>query len=181
MSRDSIITATRYRNLAIARDLEVFSVEPEDAAARAHLAGESGDQGKCGSRMEDDVVIQGGVLRTDLRHSYHLSKMTGMDVYLKMELNQVTVARIDRSLMDYCTADGLVQRARCSLRSHESDGRAEDEWSELTATRSPHASLVQVFAASAGNHALAMAYHGGLLGVKVTVCMPRCDRDARGS
>ena len=32
---------------------------------------------------------------------------------------------------------------------------------------------VGVIAASAGNHALAMAYHGQLLGVNVTVVMPK--------
>src|SRR5437773_7605023 len=30
-----------------------------------------------------------------------------------------------------------------------------------------------VIAASAGNHALALAYHGQLLGIPVTVCMPK--------
>lgn len=38
---------------------------------------------------------------------------------------------------------------------------------------SPEARARGVIAASAGNHALALAYHGQLLGIKVTVVMPR--------
>lgn len=39
-------------------------------------------------------------------------------------------------------------------------------------TLSPHERAAGVVAASAGNHALGLAYHGGLLGIKVTVVMP---------
>merc|ERR1719270_743877 len=36
----------------------------------------------------------------------------------------------------------------------------------------PEQKKAGVIAASAGNHALALAYHGGLLNIPVTVCMP---------
>ena len=37
---------------------------------------------------------------------------------------------------------------------------------------SPEAKKLGVVAASAGNHALALAYHGAKLGIPVTVVMP---------
>ncbi|VDO39397.1 unnamed protein product [Haemonchus placei] len=75
--------------------------------------------------------FQGGVIRTDCRYSRHLSKMTGCEVYLKME----TLTHFDAS------AFGVKIR-----------------W---------------VFAASAGNHAQAIAIHGKRLGIKANVVMPR--------
>ncbi|XGW01585.1 hypothetical protein V3C99_014034 [Haemonchus contortus] len=83
------------------------------------------------------------VIRTDCRYSRHLSKMTGCEVYLKMEVNQDTGSFKER---------GGRYALMCLTEDEKKNG---------------------VFAASAGNHAQAIAIHGKRLGIKANVVMPR--------
>lgn len=71
-----------------------------------------------------------------------LSEMTGMEIYFKKEFLQYTGSFKERG-------------ARYTLMMLE-----------------PHQKKLGVIAASAGNHALALAYHGKDLGIPVTVVMP---------
>ena len=90
------------------------------------------------------VAIRGGVRRTDCTKSYFLSELIGANVYLKPEFQQFTGSFKERG-------------ARNAI---------------LQLMREKGSSLKGVIAASAGNHALALAYHGRELGVPVTVVMP---------
>ncbi|KAK0417645.1 hypothetical protein QR680_013124 [Steinernema hermaphroditum] len=87
--------------------------------------------------------IRDGIVRTECRRSQKLSASLGVEVFLKMELNQVTGSFKERG--------GRFALLRLS----EEEKKAG------------------VFAASAGNHALALSYHGRKLGVPITVVMPR--------
>ncbi|CAD5227633.1 unnamed protein product [Bursaphelenchus xylophilus] len=87
--------------------------------------------------------IRDGIMKTECRRSYRFSNHLGMDLFLKMELNQVTGSFKERG-------------ARCALLRLTEEQRAAGVW-----------------AASAGNHALALCYHGGQLGVPINVVMPR--------
>lgn len=90
------------------------------------------------------VAIRGGVRRTECFKSYFLSELIGANVYLKPEFQQFTGSFKERG-------------ARNAI---------------LQLMRKKGSSLKGVIAASAGNHALALAYHGRELGVPVTVVMP---------
>ena len=90
------------------------------------------------------VAIQGGIRRTDCVKSYFLSELIGANVYLKPEVRQFTGSFKERG-------------ARNAI---------------LQLMREQGSSLKGVIAASAGNHALALAYHGQELGIPVTVVMP---------
>ncbi len=86
--------------------------------------------------------IAGMVVRTPTLHSITLSKMTGAKVWLKFENLQFTAAYKERGALNKL----LLM---------------------------PHAARAQgVIAASAGNHAQGLAYHGARLGVPVTIVMP---------
>eukprot|EP00040_Diaphanoeca_grandis_P028949 m.168418 g.168418 ORF g.168418 m.168418 type:complete len:466 (+) comp31515_c1_seq2:185-1582(+) len=87
--------------------------------------------------------IAGGVVKTDLRRSHWLSVITGADVYLKHEQMQFTGSFKERG-------------ARNALLQLTEDQRKAG-----------------VMAASAGNHALALSWHGKQLGIPVTVFMPK--------
>mgnify|MGYP002785502088 CR=1 FL=1 len=91
------------------------------------------------------VAIQGGVRRTECFKSYFLSELIGANIYLKPEFQQFTGSFKERG-------------ARNAI---------------LHLMREKGSSLKGVIAASAGNHALALAYHGRELGVPVTVVMPK--------
>jgi threonine dehydratase len=96
----------------------------------------------------EDIVrahhrIRSGIPRTDCKFSSALSEICGCNVYLKCDLHLRTGSFKERG-------------ARNSLMA-------------LT----PEAKKHGVISASAGNHAQAMAYHGGELGVPVTVVMPK--------
>jgi len=97
-------------------------------------------------RFEDVVRashrIREGIVRTECSHSYWLSRETGCELYVKNEHTQFTGSFKERG-------------ARNSLASLDESERARG-----------------VIAASAGNHALALAWHGPQLGVPVTVVMP---------
>jgi threonine dehydratase len=86
--------------------------------------------------------IGNAVLRTPTLHSRTLSAMTGANVWLKFENQQFTAAYKERGALNK-----LLQL----------DQAARDKG---------------VIAASAGNHAQGLAYHGARLGIPVTIVMP---------
>ncbi|MDR6788032.1 threonine dehydratase [Sphingomonas sp. BE138] len=89
------------------------------------------------------IRIGDAVVRTPTLISQTLSKLTGATVYLKFENLQFTAAYKERGALNT-----LLQL-------------------------SPEARAKGVIAASAGNHAQGLAYHGNRLGVPVTIVMPR--------
>ncbi|GAO40624.1 putative threonine dehydratase [Sphingomonas changbaiensis NBRC 104936] len=87
--------------------------------------------------------IAGSIIRTPTLHSQTLSQMTGARVWLKFENHQFTAAYKERGALNT-----LLQM-------------------------SPEARAKGVIAASAGNHAQGLAYHGHRLGIPVTIVMPK--------
>lgn len=87
--------------------------------------------------------IQGGVLLSPCIESAALSELTGMRVFCKLDNLQRTGSFKERGARNALLQLPREQRAR------------------------------GVVAASAGNHALGLAYHGALLDIPVTVVMPR--------
>ena len=87
--------------------------------------------------------IAGHVVRTPTLHSKTLSAMTGAEIWLKFENLQFTAAYKERGALNALLQLNGEQRAR------------------------------GVIAASAGNHAQGLSYHGTRLGVPVTIVMPR--------
>lgn len=92
-----------------------------------------------------EVAIRGGIKRTVCEHSPFISELVGANVYLKPEFRQFTGSFKERG-----ARNAILQLMR---------GEKQD-------------SLKGVIAASAGNHAQALAYHGQQLGVPATVVMP---------
>ena len=86
--------------------------------------------------------IAGAVVRTPTLHSLTLSKLTGAEVWLKFENLQFTAAYKERGALNKLLLMPGPARAK------------------------------GVIAASAGNHAQGLAYHGARLGVPVTIVMP---------
>lgn len=86
--------------------------------------------------------IQEGIIRTPVNRSHFLSEVTGTELWLKNEFSQFTGSFKERG-------------ARYALTS-------------LTAAEKERG----VIAASAGNHALALSWHGKQLGIPVTCIMP---------
>jgi len=96
----------------------------------------------------DDVLaarerIRGGIYESPCVESIPLSQLTGARVWCKLDYLQRTGSFKERGARNALLKLPEVQRSR------------------------------GVVAASAGNHALGVAYHGSLLGVPVTVVMPR--------
>lgn len=96
----------------------------------------------------DDVYaaaerISGSIVRTPTLRSQTLSELVGADVWLKFENHQFTAAYKERGALN-----ALL------LLDDEAKQRG-------------------VIAASAGNHAQGLAYHGKRLGVPVTIVMPK--------
>ncbi len=87
--------------------------------------------------------IAGHVVRTDCDHSRTLSEITGAEIWLKFENLQFTAAYKERGALNALLHLNEEQRAR------------------------------GVIAASAGNHAQGLSYHGTRLGIPVTIVMPR--------
>src|SRR5216684_5565010 len=87
--------------------------------------------------------IGGAIIESPCPFSIPLSEATGLKVFCKLEYLQRTGSFKERG-------------ARNAL-----------------ALLSPEQKKRGVVAASAGNHALGLAYHGQLLGIPVTVVMPR--------
>ena len=86
--------------------------------------------------------IAGAVIRTPTLKSISLSEMVGAEVWLKFENLQFTAAYKERGALNKLLQLTPEERAR------------------------------GVIAASAGNHAQAVAYHGKRLGIPVTIVMP---------
>src|SRR6266699_1221851 len=86
--------------------------------------------------------INGAVIRTPMLVSRTLSEVIGAEVWVKFENLQFTAAYKERGALNKL------------LQLSESERRRG------------------VIAASAGNHAQALAYHGARLGVPVTIVMP---------
>ena len=87
--------------------------------------------------------IEGGIIRTPCVRSAALSELCGANVWCKLDYQQSTGSFKERG-------------GRNALMQLDVGTRAKG-----------------VIAASAGNHALALAYHGRALGIAVTVVMPR--------
>lgn len=87
--------------------------------------------------------IAGSIVRTPTLHSQTLSQLTGASVWLKFENHQFTAAYKERGALNT-----LLQM-------------------------DPAARAKGVIAASAGNHAQGLAYHGNRLGIPVTIVMPK--------
>lgn len=87
--------------------------------------------------------IAGHVIRSPCPLSVPLSEATGLNVFCKLEHLQRTGSFKERGACNALTLLAPAQKKR------------------------------GVVAASAGNHALGLAYHGQLLGIPVTVVMPR--------
>ena len=87
--------------------------------------------------------LNGHIERTPQRHSRTLSEITGAEVFVKFENLQFTASFKERGALNKLLTLGEDERRR------------------------------GVIAASAGNHAQALAYHGQRLGVPVTIVMPR--------
>ncbi|MFM8433957.1 MAG: threonine ammonia-lyase [Planctomycetia bacterium] len=87
--------------------------------------------------------IRSGIYRSPCPPSIPLSDLTGSEIFCKLDLLQRTGSFKERG-------------ARNALLLLDADQRRRG-----------------VVAASAGNHALGLAYHGRLLGIPVTVVMPR--------
>lgn len=87
--------------------------------------------------------LGGALVRTPCHHSATLSRLCGCDVYAKLDYLQATGSFKERG-----ARNKLLQLDSAAKRSG-------------------------VIAASAGNHAQALAYHGRELGIEVTVVMPR--------
>src|SRR5947209_10504246 len=87
--------------------------------------------------------IDGAVIRTPMLVSKTLSELTGAEVWLKFENLQFTAAYKERGALNKLLLMDPVQRDR------------------------------GVIAASAGNHAQGLAYHGKRLGIPVTIVMPQ--------
>jgi threonine dehydratase len=86
--------------------------------------------------------LRGHVERTPMRRSRTLSEITGADVWVKFENLQFTASYKERGALNKL------------LQLSESEKRRG------------------VIAASAGNHAQGLAYHGARLGIPVTIVMP---------
>ena len=86
--------------------------------------------------------IRGAVVRTPMLVSRTLSDIIGTEVWLKFENLQFTAAYKERGALNKLLQLSAEERAR------------------------------GVIAASAGNHAQAVAYHGKRLGIPVTIVMP---------
>jgi len=86
--------------------------------------------------------IAGSIVHTPTLRSRTLSDITGADIWLKFENLQFTAAYKERGALNKLLALDAAERAR------------------------------GVVAASAGNHAQAVAYHGRRLGIPVTIVMP---------
>ena len=87
--------------------------------------------------------IAGAVVRTPTLHSRTLSQISGAEIWLKFENLQFTAAYKERGALNALLLLGSQRRSR------------------------------GVIAASAGNHAQGLSYHGTRLGVPVTIVMPK--------
>lgn len=124
---------------------------PDARAARLHLCCTAGDPRYDGSPPMAVTLsdlraarrrIADGIVHTNCPASLPLSEMTGAQIYCKLDNRQRTGSFKERGARNALLKLGAAQRRR------------------------------GVIAASAGNHAAALAYHGQLLQTPVTVVMP---------
>src|ERR1041385_6753655 len=94
--------------------------------------------------------ISGVIYHSPCPYSLQLSRLCGCEIYCKLDHLQITGSFKERGARNKLKL--LIERSAASGQRAEHRG---------------------VIAASAGNHALALAYHGRELGVPVTVVMPR--------
>lgn len=145
----SVIKAPQVRSLACARDdnlarsEDVRAIEWENVAALPPKV-----YGTCVSVTFQDIEkarerIKDTVYYSPCAHSIPLSEITGMEIFCKLDNLQRTGSFKERG-------------ARNAL-----------------AQLSPEQQKRGVIAASAGNHAQALAYQGKLLGIPATVVMPK--------
>ncbi len=87
-------------------------------------------------------VLDGQIERTPMRYSKTLSEITGAEIWIKFENLQFTAAFKERGALNKLSALTAVEKKS------------------------------GVIAASAGNHAQGVAYHGRRLGIPVTIVMP---------
>jgi threonine dehydratase len=87
--------------------------------------------------------IAASIVRTPIMRSQTLSQLTGANIWLKFENLQFTAAYKERGALN-----------KLLILSDEAKARG-------------------VIAASAGNHAQGLAYHGARLGIPVTIVMPK--------
>src|ERR1700750_172649 len=87
--------------------------------------------------------LKGAIIRTACTESAALSELTGVQIFCKQEFLQRTGSFKERG--------------------------ARNALAQLT----PEQARNGVIAASAGNHALGLSWHGRALGIPVTVVMPR--------
>jgi threonine dehydratase len=120
--------------------------QPHSSMIEEYAAHREGLDTDCPVSFEDICTalfrIRPGIKRTSLYRSYFMSKLTGMNVFFKNEFTQHTGSFKERGA-----------RNSLLLLSKEQQEKG-------------------VMAASAGNHALALAWHGSQLGIPVTVFMP---------
>ena len=89
------------------------------------------------------ATLSGHILDTPLLQSRTLSRLTGAELFLKFENHQFTASFKERGALNRLLALSVAERQR------------------------------GVIAASAGNHAQAVAYHCQRLGIPATIVMPR--------
>jgi threonine dehydratase len=87
--------------------------------------------------------LRGAIEATPFVHSRTLSRLTGAEVWLKLENLQFTASFKERGALNKLLSLGAAERAR------------------------------GVIAMSAGNHAQAVAYHAARMGVPATIVMPK--------
>jgi len=87
--------------------------------------------------------LEGAIEKTPLVHSRTLSRLTGAEVFLKLENLQFTASFKERGALNKLLSLGEADRRR------------------------------GVIAMSAGNHAQAVAYHAARLGIPATIVMPK--------
>jgi threonine dehydratase len=90
-----------------------------------------------------DQRIRPAIVHSPCTYSLQLSRMCGCEVYCKLDQRQITGSFKERGARNKLVQLSNAERSR------------------------------GVIAASAGNHALALAYHGRQLGIAVTVVMPK--------
>lgn len=131
------------------KDLDTPSgaTPPKDWLSKESVEALREKRGELPVQFEDvskaSYYIRGSVRRTSCELSPGLSELTGCQLYVKDEYKQFTGSFKERG-------------ARNALMQLDDAQRKQG-----------------VIAASAGNHALALSYHGGLLGIPVTVIMPK--------
>ncbi len=120
---------------------------PASAALPDHATDEARPRAAAGLALADIEAahqrIASAIVRTPTLHSQTLSAITGADVWLKFENLQFTAAYKERGALNALLLLDEERRSR------------------------------GVIAASAGNHAQGLAYHGKRLGVPVTIVMPK--------